>query len=87
MENLSKIDVTYASDVQRDDFFAEFECDGDTWGEMAFNANAASYEEAYVLTLFGSQSTSNIVLSVAELERVLQTAKWRITPVRDESDN
>ncbi len=53
MAELNKIIVTFASDVQRDDFFAEFACEGETWGEMAFRPASDTYEGAYTLTIFG----------------------------------
>ena len=87
MAGVSKIDVTYASDVRHDDFSAEFWCSEVMWGEMSFDANASSYEGAYTLTIHSGQGTDPIVISVAELERALQTAKWRIAPVRPALDN
>ncbi len=84
MADCAKIDVTYASDVIRDDFFAEFYCNGEQWGEMAFHPGTMAYEQAYTLTLFPAQSSTPIVVSVGELERVLQIAKWRITPISSE---
>mgnify|MGYP006915233461 CR=1 FL=1 len=64
----------------------EFEAGEIVWGEMAFNSEAKYYEEAYTLTIFGEPGEVSIVLSVAELERVLQIAKWRITPARPEPE-
>jgi hypothetical protein len=84
MAGVSKIDVTYASDVRHDDFSAEFWCGEVMWGEMAFDANASNYEGAYTLTIYSERGTDPIVLSVAELERALQIAKYRITPSRTE---
>jgi hypothetical protein len=84
MPELRKIEMTYASDIVRDDFFAEFWCDGKMLGEMSFNHKAAAYEQAYVLTLYGPHSSSPVALSVGELERLLQMAKWRITPIAAE---
>ena len=77
----SEIKVLYASDVEHDDFIAEFYCGNDQWGEMTLDPASGRYN----LRIWGTHSREGCVVDVAELEQVLGVAKERITPLEPET--
>ncbi|MDQ2829497.1 MAG: hypothetical protein M3Y74_10665 [Chloroflexota bacterium] len=80
MNNVDEIKVVYASDVDRDEFLAEFYSGDKQWAEMTYNTPSSKF----ILTIWDSSKNKNLVLDVADLERVLQVAKQRLTPLGPE---
>ena len=81
MLKATPLSVTYFSDINRDLYVAEFWCGETMWGELVHNEDAKTYDDAYSLTVYGGQPGQPCIVNVAELEKLIQEAKWRLAPL------